>query len=145
MLLMVEKAIRSRIDHAIHRYGEANNKYLKYFNKNNKSSNLNYWDVNNLSRWAILQNLPVSDFKCIKNASQFNEDFIRNYNEYSDIGYFLEVEFQYFENLRNLLNDLPTFVERMKVDKNEKFLASWHDKYKLAILIRTLKQSKITD
>ena len=145
MLLMVEKAIRSRIDHAIHRYGKANNKYLKYYDKNNKSSNLNYWDVNNLSRWAVLQNLPVSDFKRVKNASQFNEDFIRNYNEYSDIGYFLEVEFQYFENLRNLLNDLPTFVERMKVDKNEKFLASWHDKYKLAMLIRNLKQSRITD
>ena len=145
MLLIVEKGIRSRIDHTIHGYGEGNNKYVKDYDKNNNSSNLNYWDVNNLSRWAILQNLPVSDFKCVKNESQFNEDFIRNCNEYSDIGYFLEVEFQYFENLRNLLNDLPTFVERMKVDKNEKFLASLHGKNKLAMLIRNLKQSRITD
>ena len=140
MLLMVEKGIRSGIDHAIHRYGEANNKCVKDYDENNKSSNLNYWDVNNLSGWVILQNVPVSDFKCVKNASQFNEDFIKNYNKYSDIGYFLEVDFQYFENLRNLLNDLPIFVEIIKVNKNEKFLASLHDKNKLAMLIRNLKQ-----
>ena len=27
------------------------------------------------------QKLPVNDFDCIKNASQINKDFIKNYNE----------------------------------------------------------------
>ena len=30
MLLMIEKGIRGGICHAIHRYIEANNKYMKY-------------------------------------------------------------------------------------------------------------------
>ena len=41
------------------------------------------------------QKLPVNDFKWVKNLSQFNESFIRNYNENSDTGYFLEVDIDY--------------------------------------------------
>ena len=33
----------------------------------------------------------------MKDTSQFNEDFIKNYNEESNEGYFLEVDVQYFE------------------------------------------------
>ena len=38
------------------------------------------------------QKLPVNNFKLIKDTSQFNEDFIKNYNEKSDKGYFLEFD-----------------------------------------------------
>ena len=38
MLLIVEKGIRGRICHAIHRYAKANNKYIKNFDKNKESS-----------------------------------------------------------------------------------------------------------
>ena len=48
MLLMVEKRIRSRICHAIHRYAKANNKYMKNYNKNIESSCLMYLNANNL-------------------------------------------------------------------------------------------------
>ena len=37
-------------------------------------------------------------FKWIKNTSQFNKDFIKNYNEDSDEAYFLEVDVKYPEN-----------------------------------------------
>ena len=33
----------------------------------------------------MLQKLPVNNFDWIKNTSQFNEGFIENYNEESDI------------------------------------------------------------
>ena len=33
MLLMVEKAIRGGICHAIHRYAKTNNKYMRNYNK----------------------------------------------------------------------------------------------------------------
>ena len=37
--------------------------------------------------------LPVINFEWIKHTSQFNEDFIENYDEESDEGYFLDVMF----------------------------------------------------
>ena len=41
-------------------------------------SYLQYWNVNNLCGWKMLQKLPVNNFEWIKDASQFNEDFIQN-------------------------------------------------------------------
>ena len=49
------------------------------------------------------QKLPVNSFEWIKDSSQFNESFIKNYNEESDEGYFLEVDVQYFENFMKFI------------------------------------------
>ena len=38
------------------------------------------------------QNLPVHGFKWVEKLSKFNEDFIKKYDENSDIGYFLKVD-----------------------------------------------------
>ena len=51
------------------------------------------------------QKLSVVNFEWIKGTSQFNEDFIKNYNEESYEGYFLEVYVQYLEKLHNLYNE----------------------------------------
>ena len=48
ILLIVEKGIKEGICHAICRYANANNKYVKDFDKNKESSYLKYWDINNL-------------------------------------------------------------------------------------------------
>ena len=53
MLLMVEKGGRGRICQAIYRYAKTNNKYMKYYDKNIKSSYLMYLDANNLYGWAM--------------------------------------------------------------------------------------------
>ena len=37
MLLLIEGGIRGEITHAIHRYAEANNKYMKNSDKNKES------------------------------------------------------------------------------------------------------------
>ena len=47
-----------------------------------------------------------------EDTSQFNEDFIKNYNEESDEGYFPEVDIQYLKNLHELHNDLPFFARK---------------------------------
>ena len=39
--------------------------------------------------------LPLNKLKWIENTSQFDEDLIKNYNEESHEGYFLEVDVQY--------------------------------------------------
>ena len=59
-----------------------------------ESSYLNYWDINNLYRQAMSQKLPVNNFEWIEETTQFNEDFIKSYNEESDEGYFVEVGVQ---------------------------------------------------
>ena len=43
--------------------------------------------------------LPVHDFKWVEETSQFCKDFIKIYNEDSDIGYFIEADVQYAEKL----------------------------------------------
>ena len=74
------------------------------------------------------------------NTSQFNENFIKNYNEESDERYFLEVNVQYPEKLHGLHNDLPFLSEGMKIEKVKKSVANFHDKNEYAIDIRNLKQ-----
>ena len=95
MILMIEKGIRGGICQAIHRYAKANNKYMKNYDKNIESSylmSLICMDANNLYGWAMSQKLPVNGFEWVINLSKFDERFIKNYDENSDKGYFLEVE-----------------------------------------------------
>ena len=87
MLLMVEKGIRGGKCHAIHRYAKANNKYLKYYDKNIISSYIMYLDATNLYGWTMSQKLSVNDFKWVN--------------------YFLEIDVEYPKNLHNLHSDLP--------------------------------------
>ena len=124
MLLMVQKGIR----------GEICQKLII-------SSYIQYLDVNNLYGWAMLQNLPVNNFEQIEDTFQFNEDFMKNYNEESHEGYFLEVEVQQTEKLHELHNDLPFLPERMKTEKVERLVANSHDKTEYVIYIRNLKQA----
>ena len=66
------------------------------------------------------QKFPVNKFQWIEETSQFNEDFIKNYNEESDEGYFLEFDVQYPEKLHNLHKDLTFLPERTKIKKKIK-------------------------
>ena len=70
---------------------------MKDYYKTKESSYLQYWNINNLYGLAISQKLPINNFEWIEDTSQFNEDFIKKYNEESDEGYFLEVDVQYPE------------------------------------------------
>ena len=139
MLLMVEEGIRGGICQAIH--GKVNNKYMKNYDKNITSSYLAYLDANSLYGWAMSQKLPVNGFKSVEKLSRFNGRFIKNYNENSDIGYFLEVDIDYPKELFNLHKDLPFLPERKKVNKVEKLICSIEDKEKYVIHIRVLKQA----
>ena len=60
---------------------------MKDYNKNKEFSYIQYWDVNNLYRWTMSQKLPVNNVEQMKDTSQFNEDFIKNYNEESNEEY----------------------------------------------------------
>ena len=53
------------------------------------------------------QKLAVSKCKQIEDTFQFNEDSIKNYNEKSNEGYFLEVDIQNI--LKNYVNFIMIF------------------------------------
>ena len=100
---------------------------MKNYDKYKEQSYLQYWDANNLYGWAMFQKLPVNNFEWIKDIYQFNEDFLKNYNEESDEGYFIEVNVQYLEKLHELYNNVPFSPEGMKIEKVEKVVANLYD------------------
>ena len=55
--------------------------------------------------WAMSQKLPVNAFKWVVDISEFDEDFIKIYNEEIDEEQFLEVNIQCNEKLHVLHND----------------------------------------
>ena len=141
MILMIEKGIRGGIRQATHWYAKAN-KFMENYVKN-IDSYIEYLDANNLYGWAMSQKLPINGFKWVKQKklSKFNEDFIKNYDENSNKGYFLEVDIDYPKELFNLHKDLPFLPESKKVNKVEKLICDIEDKKKYVIHIRALKQA----
>ena len=132
MLLMVEKGIRGGICNAIHRYGKANNKFMKDYEKNKESSNLNYWDVNNLYGWAMPQKFSVNDFEWLKETSRFNGDFIKPVMKKVMNDIFLKLM---FNTRKKYLNFVITYHFHRK-EKNSR-------KSKSLLLIYTIKTNAL--
>ena len=89
----------------------------------------------------MYQKLPVYGFEWVNDLSEFNEDFIKNYDENGDVGYFLEVDIEYPKKLFDLHKDLPFLPERKKIRKVEKLVCSIEDEEKYVIYINALKQA----
>ena len=96
------------------------------YDKNKESLYLKYWDVNNLFGQAMSQKLKIS---------------LKNFNEQSDEGYFLEVDVQYPKKIHKLHNDSPFLHDGMKIEKVEKLVTNLHDKTKYTIHIKRFKAS----
>ena len=77
------------------------------------------------------QKLPVKEFEWIEETSQVNRDFIRNCNEESDEGYYLEMDVQFPGKLHELHNEFPFLIERKKTKQ----------KYKNVLLIYMIKMN----
>ena len=87
------------------------------------------------------QKLPVINFEWIEDTSQFNEDFMKDYNEEGDKRYFLEVGIQHLEKLHDFHNDIPFLPKRIKIEKVKKLAANLHDKTEYVIHMRNIKQA----
>ena len=113
MLLMIEKGTRGGICQASHRYAKANNKYMKNYNKKIESSYIQYLDATNLYGWAMPSKLPANDFEWVKqeDLTQFNEDFIKNYDGNSNTRYLFDVDIDYPKELFAIHKDLQFLPE----------------------------------
>ena len=95
---------------------------MKNYDKSIKSSYIEYLDAKNCTDGLCLKNYPLDGFKWVKKLSKFNEDFIKNYNENSDIGYFLEIDVEYPKELSNLHKDLPFLPEKKSINVKSLFV-----------------------
>ena len=59
---------------------------MKNYNKNVKSSYLQYLDANNLYGWAMCQKLPISGFRWAKKLSIYTDEAIKLYDENGNYG-----------------------------------------------------------
>ena len=51
---MVEKGFKGTIGHSFYRYAKTDNKYMKCYDRNKRSSYLQYWNEDNLYGWKML-------------------------------------------------------------------------------------------
>ena len=87
------------------------------------------------------QKLPINGIKWIKNVTEIDEKFIKNYDEDSNKGYIFEADVKYPTRLHDLHSDLPFLPQRMKIDKCKKLVCNLHNKKKYVVHIRSLKQA----
>ena len=79
-------------------FAKANKKYMKDYDKNKESSYIQYWDINNLYERQMLQKLLLNNFERIKDTSQFNKVFIKNYDEKAMKDIFSKLVFNILKN-----------------------------------------------
>ena len=123
MILMIEKCITEGMCQSTHRYTKANNKYMKIYDKEIEIIQIqiiNIFRFKQFNGWEMSQKLPVNGFMLYNDhLSDFNEEFIKNYNENSDEGYFLQVDSEYPKQLWGSHKDLPFMPERRKLEKQK--------------------------
>ena len=136
---MFEERIRGGITQSSHKYAEVNNKYMKNYDKNKEYSFLVYLNVNNLYGWAMSQKQPVDRFVWVKVVSKIDEEFIKNHENGSNIGYILKGDIEYSKELHDLHSDLPFLPERMKIDKCKRLVCTLYHKSNYVVHMRNLK------
>ena len=134
MYLFIEKGSRGRgrISYIAKRYSETNNKYMKDYNPTKPSKYILYLDMNNLYGWAMSGYLPYGGFKWLKNVDGFD---VNSINKKSPIGYILEVDLEYPDELHELHNDYPLAPEKLAVssDMLSKYCKKIADKYEIKV------------
>ena len=141
MLLMIENGMCGGVCHVVRRYVEANNKYMDNYDENKESPFSPYLDENNLYGCLMTRKLPVGGFKWVKNVSKIDEEFIKNYDENSNIGLFLKVDIECPKELHDLHSDLPFLPEKMGINRHSKLVCTLYDKKGYVAHIRNIKQA----
>ena len=112
MYLFFEKGLRGGISYIAKRYAKTNNKYMKNYDPTKPSKYITYLDMNNLCGWVMKGYLPYDGFKWLKNIDNFD---VNSISKKSPIGYILEVDLEYPDELHMLHNDYPLAPENIAI------------------------------
>ncbi len=111
-----ESSIRGGISMISGRYAKANNPLIPGYNDKEPCTYIKYYDANNLYGWSMLQPLPVSGFRWM--TEDEIEDFVNDLDQIPDdapVGYVLEVDLEYPEELHDLHSDYPLAAESLVI------------------------------
>ena len=88
--------------------------------------------MSNLYGWGLSSYLPYGGFNLLKNIDGFD---VNSISQKSPIGYFLEVDLKYPDELHELHNDYPLAPEKLAVssDMLSKYCKKIADKYEIKV------------
>ena len=112
MYLFIEKGLRGGISYTAKRHSKANNKYIKNYDPTKPSKYISSLDMNNKFGWGMSGYIPYGGFKWLKNVDNFD---VNSISEKSPIGYILEVDLEYPDELHVLHNDYPLAPEKLAI------------------------------
>ena len=112
MYLFNEKGLRGGTSYIAKSYSDSNNKYVKNYDPKKLSKFITYLDMNNLYGWAMSGYLPYGGFKWLKNVDEFD---VNSISKKSPIGYILDVDLEYRDELHVLHNDYPLAPEKLAI------------------------------
>ncbi|XP_069364145.1 uncharacterized protein [Maniola hyperantus] len=135
-IAFIKTGIRGGISQCSNRYAKANNQFMEDYDKEKPKSYLTYLDANNLYGWAMSQYLPTGGFEWVNTETNFKV------SDTSEIGYILEVDLEYPNELHDLHSDLPLCPENIRIgnSKDIKLVPNLNNKTKYKIHYRNLKQ-----
>ena len=110
--LFIEKGLRGGISYISKRYAKANNKYMSDYDSNKPSTLITYLNKNNLHGWSMSEHFPYGGFNGLKNVDKFD---VNSIDEKSDVGYILEVDLEYPNELHELHNDYQLAPKKLAV------------------------------
>ena len=95
--------------------------------------------MNNLYGWVMSEYLPYGGFKQLKNVDEFDVNLI---SEKSPIGYFLEIDLEYPNDLHELHNDYPLVPEKLAIssDMLSQYCKEIADKYEILWVTKLIMQ-----
>ena len=123
----IEKGLRGGISYIAKRYAKANNKYIKNYNP---KKFITFLDMNNLYGLAMKVYLPQGGFKWLKYVDGFD---VSSISKKSPIGYILEADLEYPDELHALHNDYQLVPENLAIsyDMQSDYCKKSADKYEI--------------
>ena len=117
MFQFIEKGMRGGTSYIAHRFGQANDKYMKDYDKTKPSKQITHLDADNLYGYAMSQYLPTDKFRWMT-EKEIDKLDLAKYTEESKTGFIAEVDLEYPKELHDLHNDFPLAPEQVKVTEN---------------------------